>query len=350
MNPATARTAALLLRLTALTALLSLGSCASVLTTWHSKAYTPVVELDETWAEAASFSGEMEQAGDLAEAADELYSQGYVLVGYSKFTHTLVPNFQSMYAKMYAKRIGAARALQATPKEDGGIYAYTVTYWAKGREFPFGAYYNDVSDDTALVFPDSLRAAVGPGGRPVYVEAVVAGSPADAAGLRQGELIVALDGESLTGTDDLDARIPLHAEQQVALTVWSSEGLREVTCTLGARCVTTAGIGPEALYYNRPWEFVDYDNFQRYSQAFTDAWHAGWQAHYEAERRAYEDAQFAYLNGELNALRSSHRGSPSMRGSHVRTSAGGSQGLDRDSLRADGAQNWSDFKGEMGWD
>ena len=332
-----------LLRLTLLLLPLFSASCASVLTTWHKKAYTPVVSLDNPLLESGETATRVEEVTDLAEAADRLYSEGFVLVGFTKFTHTLLPNFQSAYAKMYAKSIGAARAVQAVPQNDGGAYAYTVTYWSKGREFPFGAYYNDVPEETALLFPDSLRAELDQGDRPVLVEAVVHGSPAATAGLADGELIVAIDGESFAGTEELDALVPSLARREVALTVWSPEGLRETRCTFGERIVGADGIGPEGLYYNQPWAFEDYDNFQQYSEAFTNAWHSGWNSYRAQQEKARTNAQLSYLSSEvshLNGRIDELESRPSYRDSR----------LDVSQLKAAGARNWENFKGQMDWE
>lgn len=287
----------------ALVTLLATGSssCASVLTTWHDQAYTPVVELDSQLIERSGSTGEVQQTADLRASADELYSQGYVLVGYTKFSHTLIPNFQSMYARLYGEKLGAAHVLQEQPHQDGNVYAYTVTYWAKGKHFPFGAYYNDIPDETAMYFPDSLRAAMGEG-RPVLVEAVVYNSPAELAGVVPGELIVAVDGEPIGGTDGLDALIPEAANREVTLTVWGLAGLRETTCTIGDRFVCAEGYGTEGLYYNQPWAFEDYENFQQYSEAFSNAWHASFDAYAQAQEQARQDAQYAYMSSEMSYL------------------------------------------------
>ena len=333
----------LLPRLLAATLLLLPTGCASVLTTWHQKAYTPVVELDDPLIQKAESTRALEQVSDLAAAADELYSQGYVLVGYTKFTHTLAPGFQASYAKMYAERIGAERVVQAEPRQDGGVYAYTVTYWAKGRAFPFGAFTNDVPDETALYFPDSLRAALGETGRPVLVEAVVAGSPAEAAGLEDGELIVAVDGEPIAGTRDLDALVPALANREVTLSVWGLAGLRETRCTFGDALVDADGIGVEGLYYNQPWAFDEYASFQQYSQAMVDAWNSGIQAYQQQQEQARRDAQFAYLSSEVSHLQGrlhELERRPSERGSR----------LDIAQLRANGDQAWKDFSESMDWD
>lgn len=276
--------------------------CASVLTTWHDKAYTSVVDPSSPLVRPAEEAADVEEAADLARAADELYAQGYVMIGYTKFSHTLVPGFQRTYAKMYGDRIGAARVLQAQPVKNGGAWSYTVTYWAEGASFPLGAYTNDIPDETATFFPDSLRAAIGEGHRPVLVEEVVRGTPAEAAGLRKGELIVAVDGVPLAGTAALDALVPERANQEVTLTVWGLAGLRETTCTIGERFVGADGYGTEGLYFNQPWTFDDHAEFQQYSQAFTDAWNSGIQAHAAAQERARVDGQIAYLNSQTSYL------------------------------------------------
>ena len=282
--------------------MLASSSCKSVLTTWHAKSYTPVVDLSSPLVEPSDAEPLLEQVADLSGSADELYSQGYVLVGYTKFSHTLVPGFQATYAKMYADRLGAARVLQAEPRQDADVYAYTVTYWAKGREFPFGAYYNDIPDETAMYFPDSLRETIDDGDRPVVVEAVVYGSPAESAGLKKGELIVAVNGASIRGADGLDALVAEHAEQEVELTVWGLSGLRQTTCTVGPRFVCADGYGVEGLYYNQPWAFDKYRNFEQYSHAFVDAWNAGIEAQRQAEEQARRDAQYAYMSSEISSL------------------------------------------------
>jgi hypothetical protein len=324
------------------TLLLLSTSCASILTTWHDQSYTSVVDTSSELVETVDGSAPLEQVADLASSADELYRQGYVLVGYSKFSHTIVPGFQAMYAKMYADRIGAARVVQAEPVEDGGVYAYTVTYWAPGKRFPFGAYYNDVPEETALLFPDSLREALGADGRAVFVEEVVAGTPADEAGIRGGELIVAVDGVPFDGTDGLDALIPERAEEDVTITVWGMQGLRTTTCRLRERFVCADGHGVEGLYYNQPWAFDDYANFQQYSQAFTEAWNDGIAAYEEQQRIAQEqathDARYAsmgseisYLNGRIDDLERRPSSREDRMGSHI------------DELRRDGAKNWEEF-------
>lgn len=108
------------------------------------------------------------------------------------------------------------------------------------------------------------------------------------------------------------------------------------------------GHGPEGLYYNRPWEFDGYHDFQRYSQAFTNAWNSALAAQRQAREEAHREARMAaldsrtsYLEGRLADLDRS----PSLRGSR----GGASRTLDLDQLRADGAKNRDRFSEDMGW-
>ncbi|MEL6712710.1 MAG: PDZ domain-containing protein [Planctomycetota bacterium] len=326
--------------------LLLSSSCASILTTWHDRAYTEVVPTDDTLVLTSDTPRDVEEVPDLAEASDALYAEGYVLLGFTKFTHTLVPGFQRRYAKLYAGRIGAERTVQATPQRDGGVYAYTVTYWSRAADFPLGAYFNDVPDSTALVFPDALRERLAPGHRPVVVEAVVRGSAAERAGVERGELIVAVDGRSFPGSEGLDALLPERANDEVVLTVWGLDGARDATCRIGARVTGAAGHGPEGLYFNRPWAFVEHRNFQRYSEAFTRGFRSAIEAQRAAQERAWRDARIAsltsrtdHLQNRINELESQ----PSVRDSRP---AGW---IDRDRLREQGAKNWESFKDRMDW-
>jgi len=284
-----------------------LGGCASTLSMWHDKSYTPVVDVNDP--EVQPYQGEVEitEGPDMKEQADWLYSQGYLLLGYSKFTHTVIPNFSNRYATMYAGLLGAERVMQETPKKiSGDVYAYTVTFWARGRNFPFGAFYNDMPEDTRIFYPDSLREFLD-GGMPVMIEEVVDDSPAAQAGLSQGELIAGVDGEPLKGAEDMDRRLVNSGGQELAMQIWGPGGLRTVPVQIGqiANQGSDAYPGAEVYYYTAPWETADYQDFSYISHAFQQAVKdsvAAYNAQQEAERqRAYE----AYQNSRINALESS---------------------------------------------
>ncbi|TVR15441.1 MAG: PDZ domain-containing protein, partial [Planctomycetota bacterium] len=71
-------------------------------------------------------------------------------------------------------------------------------------------------------------------GLPLEVPSVLEGSPADRAGLRPGDVIVAVDGQTLSGSHDLRARVLTADEGGLELTLMrpGSEGWQEITITL----------------------------------------------------------------------------------------------------------------------
>ncbi len=70
----------------------------------------------------------------------------------------------------------------------------------------------------------------------VLVRDVVSGSPAERAGLRQGDIITAMDGKAITGTDDMLQRVENSKPgTRVVLTVWRGGKEIKVWVTLGER-------------------------------------------------------------------------------------------------------------------
>jgi len=317
----------------------SLTSCASVLTVWHDKSYVPVVELQHPLVEKSSASPDMLVADDLESSADELYADGYVLLGYSKFTHTLAPAFNNIYAKMYGEKLGASVVLQEEPRSHNGVHAYTVTYWARGRQFPLGAYYNDLPEDVGLFFPDSLREYLGQGNRPILVENVKHDSPAKLAGLRPGELIAGIDGEPLAGAEDFCQRLAQLEGQTTTLHLWSAEGMRTAEVAIGDMAFADPQTpGAEALYHRQPWATQEYQDFAYISHAFQGAVQDSIAAYNQAVEDNRRAAMDAYQNAQLADLQGSSGAGLSEREARVR----GIQTEGRGSGRslAGGAPQW----------
>ena len=251
-----------------------LGACASTLSTWHNQSYINVVDATDTQVQLYDGNIEITEGPDLIGQADYLYSQGYVMLGYSKFTHTVVPGFANNYAEMYGEIIGAERVMQETPKQlASDVFAYTVTYWARGANYPLGAYYNDMPEDTRIFYPDSLREYLG-GGMPVMIEEVVVDSRAAQAGLAKGELIAGVDGEPLKGAEDMDQRLMQSSGQTIEMQIWGPEGMRTVAVEVGATSTDDPNgyPGAEVHYFTAPWELQEYEDFVYISRAFTQAW------------------------------------------------------------------------------
>jgi putative serine protease PepD len=68
------------------------------------------------------------------------------------------------------------------------------------------------------------------------VTSVVSGSPADRAGLKAGDVITAIDGNSVTSADDLTAQVGSHKpSDSITVTVTRDGASKKVTVTLGVR-------------------------------------------------------------------------------------------------------------------
>ena len=91
------------------------------------------------------------------------------------------------------------------------------------------------------------------------VGSVVTNSPAEAAGLRKGDTILAIDGTDLNGPDDMVSRIKKAGESPVALTVRPYRGSALATVTLTPRFDEEAGrpligiVFAQSEAANQPW-------------------------------------------------------------------------------------------------
>ncbi|HXS15355.1 MAG TPA: PDZ domain-containing protein, partial [Candidatus Saccharimonadales bacterium] len=89
-----------------------------------------------------------------------------------------------------------------------------------------GVEYKTISQDVALLNNVPQGA---------YVEAVVSGSPADKAGITQGDILVKMDGKTIgTGTNELAVLLNGKlAGDSATFTVWSNNQTRDVKITFG---------------------------------------------------------------------------------------------------------------------
>ena len=68
------------------------------------------------------------------------------------------------------------------------------------------------------------------------VGSIVSGSPADKAGLRQGDIITAVDGKTIASSDDLTARVASYAPgDKVTLTIDRKGSTKTLQLTFGQR-------------------------------------------------------------------------------------------------------------------
>jgi putative serine protease PepD len=82
------------------------------------------------------------------------------------------------------------------------------------------------------------NASQGPGAQ---VGCVVAGGPADSAGLKAGDVITAVDGDAVSGTDALTANLASRAPgDKVTLTVSRNSSTQQIAVTLGSQPSSTS--------------------------------------------------------------------------------------------------------------
>ncbi len=92
-------------------------------------------------------------------------------------------------------------------------------------------------------------------GEDVGIQAVAPGSPAEAAGLRPGDVVRAVDGVPVVTLEDLTAQTQAHLGEPVTLTL--VRGGETVTCTLVPRPTPPEGEGPMGI-------IIGYQKLKRY--------------------------------------------------------------------------------------
>lgn len=170
---------------------------------------------------------EVKDAEEMLQAEREYFRKGYIMVGYSNMYSPQLVLIAPGAARNWAERVGASAVLHQY-----GNGHYLATFWARPRQFVFGAYYSDdLPAGARAALKGALHVAEG-----VIVRAVVDGSPAFDAGVRAGDLLISLDGQRIAGASALDGMLRAHAGSKVTLAVWSmEEGVpRPVTVALHA--------------------------------------------------------------------------------------------------------------------
>ncbi len=158
---------------------------------------------------------------DMNAASAEMYRAGYVMVGYSDMIGTHISPIAPPAAKNWGRTLEASKVLQYQHGQ-----RYLATYWRPAKGFVLGAYYDDP--------PEKTRSAIGTDAG-VMVQEVVQQSPAAAAFLSPGDLLLRLDDDVIAGAHWLDAELGRRAGKRVVFTVWPirGDGLKQVAVELG---------------------------------------------------------------------------------------------------------------------
>ncbi len=154
---------------------------------------------------------EFDSIDGLAAAELDLYRQGYVMIGYVNMLSPQPTFVGRGGAKKWGSSIGASHALHSF----GGGH-YLATYWAKPKHLSLGAFFSDdvpekARDAVETVF--SNRAAV-------IIDIVVFDSPAYYAGMQPGDLIIQVNGEAATSSQDLSTLVRDQSGEVSTFTIW----------------------------------------------------------------------------------------------------------------------------------
>ena len=106
-----------------------------------------------------------------------------------------------------------------------------------GERVWIGVTFDSIDSATAAV-----QIGVAPDTRGAAVVAIFADSPASKAGLREGDVVVAIDGRPVRSTAAISKALGAHKPgDSVVLDVVDQSGPRRVTVTVGKRPATLAG-------------------------------------------------------------------------------------------------------------
>lgn len=226
------------------TILLQTG-CATVQTTYFRGSFQPLTDVNSAGLYPYSGESQFRMVSDMAAAADDMYNQGYAMIGYSQFVSPLLQGLAPGYATKYAETVQADYAVMQTPvRGNSNLSRYLVTYWARVRPevFGLGAYTRDL--------PDDLLHRLGQDYNVVYLAGVVPGTPAAAAGLEKDDVILAVNGRRVTSNGVFIDRIRQHygEEMEVSVSRYGKHLVIPVVPTAPTVAVT------DRLHHERPWE------------------------------------------------------------------------------------------------
>jgi len=166
------------------------------------------------------------------------------------------------------------------------IALFTFTGWAFAQQTTTEAKPGWLGVEIQELNP-ALRIALGVE-HGVLVTGVIEDSPAEKAGLKIGDLILALDGEKITDYPTLRRFIRQHPDQAVKITILRTGKKLELEVSLAAR-LTAKVIGPVRASFLKSWQ----DFLKQY-----DELHPDYQRQLEQARKELEE-----LKKELKAIK-----------------------------------------------
>lgn len=262
------------------------SGCTTMQTTYFRGSFQPLVDVNAP--ELYPYSGEtrFRMVPDMASAVDDMYDDGYVMIGYSQFVSPLLQGLAPGYATKYAERLKSDYAVMQTPTRGASnLSAYLVTYWSRVRPEAFGV------GVYARNLPEDLLRRLGQDYNVVYVAGVVPGTPADAAGLKKDDVILAVDGRRITSADMFVDQVRRSYGEEMLVSVsryGKAVDLAVVPTEPGIRAMAVA-------FFERPWESTAPRDWSMLSAANVTA-------SVRQQQIAEQQRIAAYERGRANAL------------------------------------------------
>ena len=209
-------------RLAVLSTCCLLAACA----TYPKQSYVELNSAQHPVFEPYSGKPAFARVEDMSAKADDLYGEGYMMLGYSQFVSPLAPALAENSSTLWGQEVGAAYVALETPRPAKGMnHGYLITYWAKRRpdQSSLGAYIQDL--------PKDLLDQIGEEFNVVIVRQVVKGTPAASAGLQANDVLLALDDVRVVGTRDFLIRLRDYYGKPVVLSVSRKGERHDLTVT-----------------------------------------------------------------------------------------------------------------------
>jgi hypothetical protein len=221
-----------------------LSGCTTMQTTYFRGSFQPLEDTASPGFLPASGDAQFRMVSDMGQGAEDMYNEGYAMIGYSQFVSPLYTSLAPGYATKYANMLGAGYAVMETPQPGASnLHGYLVTYWVRVRPeaFGIGTYSSDL--------PDNMLDRLGREYNVVYLKGVVPGTPAASAGLKRNDVVLAVDGERVTSAVEFLDRVREKWGEEATVSVSRYGKHLQIPVRVREPAVSSTGFS----YHDKPW-------------------------------------------------------------------------------------------------
>jgi hypothetical protein len=238
------------------------SGCTTMQTTYFRGSYQPLEDVNAPGLVPASGDAGFHMVSDMAQGSEDMYNKGYAMIGYSQFVSPLFTSLAPGYATKYANVIGAEYVVMETPRPGASnLHGYLATYWVRVRPdaFGIGTYASDL--------PEAMLDRLGHDYNVVYLSGVVPGTPADDANLKPNDVVLAVDGQRVTSTDQYSHLIKRSWGREAVISVSRYGEHLDIPVHISEPTVSSSGFS----YHDEPWRNTAPTDWSMLSAANTTA-------------------------------------------------------------------------------